>query len=198
MRHSILVSLLVLVLGAFLLAIFGPAAVAEDEEEAYTYMGVKKCKLCHKKESGGDQYGLWMQRKHSKAYESLASEAALADAKKRGITCAPQEAPECLKCHATAHAVMADLENQDITLEEGVTCEGCHGPGSGYWSMKVMKELYEGTIEPESVGLWVITEETCTGCHTEEGNSFYKEFNYEEALKTVAHPVPPKEAKEKK
>lgn len=195
MRRSIFASLLVLALGVFLLSVFGPAAVAEDEGEEYTFVGVKKCKLCHKKATGGDQYGLWMERKHSKAYESLATDAALEDAKKRGITCPPQEAPECLKCHATAHLVMDDLENQSITLEEGVTCEACHGPGSGYWKMKVMKDLYAGTIEPESVGLWVITEETCTVCHTEEGNSFYKEFNYEEAIKTVAHPVPEKKKK---
>jgi hypothetical protein len=193
MRRSILASLLVLALGAFLFTVIGPGAIAEDKkEDAYTYMGVKKCKLCHKKESGGDQFGLWTQRKHSKAYESLASEAAIADAKKRGITCSPQEAPECLKCHATAFAVMADLENQAVTLEEGVSCESCHGPGSGYWSMKVMKGLYAGEVEAASVGLWTITEETCAGCHTAEGNSFYKEFNYEEALKTIAHPVPEK------
>jgi hypothetical protein len=33
-------------------------------------------------------------------------------------------------------------------------------------------------------------EKTCQGCHKEEGNPFYKEFNYEEALKKIAHPIP--------
>jgi hypothetical protein len=188
MRLSISAPLLVLALGVFLLGVLGPEAVASGD--TYTYMGVKKCKMCHKKAKTGDQYGLWMQRKHSKAYETLATEAAIADAKKQGIE-NPQEAGECLKCHATAYAVMDDLANQKITMEEGVSCEACHGPGSGYWKTKTMKGLYDGSIEPESVGLWVITEETCTTCHTAEGNSFYVEFDYEEAMKKVAHPVAP-------
>ena len=137
--------ILMLALAAFLLGVLGPEAVANGE--TYEYIGVKKCKVCHKKASGGDQYGLWLQRKHSKAFETLATDAALADAKKQGIE-DPQSAPECLKCHATAFAVMDDLENQKITLEEGVSCEGCHGPGSGYKKMKTMKGLFTGEIEP--------------------------------------------------
>jgi hypothetical protein len=161
---------------------------AEKEEAAYTYVGAKGC-VCHKKEKIGNQVGIWMERRHSKAYETLASEESIAQAKELELG-NPQEEPKCLECHATAFAVMDDLENQKITLEEGVSCESCHGPGSGYKSNKTMKGIFAGTIEPESVGLWTITEETCLKCHDPESPFTADEFDYKKALAAVAHPYP--------
>lgn len=166
------------------------------EEASFDYVGAKGC-MCHKKEAGGNQVGIWSERRHSKAFETLASEKAMAMAKEHKIE-KPQEAPECLKCHATAFAVMDDLENQKITLEEGVSCESCHGLGSEYKSNKNMKAVFAGEIEGESVGLRTITEETCLGCHDPENPLTAEEFDYEKALATVQHPFPEEYVKEKK
>lgn len=164
----------------------------DEKKVEYTYTGVKTCKMCHNKEATGAQYAVWEKTSHAKAYEVLASDESKAKAKEMGLG-DPQKAPECLKCHVTAFPVMGDLENQKITLEEGVSCESCHGPGSGYKSMSVMKALYAGETKPETVGLIMPDEKTCTGCHNKE-NPFHKEFNFAEAVKKIAHPVP--EAKE--
>ena len=84
----------------FLLAFSGP-----------TYIGAKKCKICHKVE-----FASWQKLAHAKAFERLSAE-------EKGKA-------ECLKCHATGgHAKFP-----------GVQCEACHGPGSGYKSLKVMKD----------------------------------------------------------
>ena len=51
---------------------------AEEEAPAHKYIGVKKCGMCHKSEAKGNQLGQWKESKHAKAFETLASEAALA------------------------------------------------------------------------------------------------------------------------
>ncbi len=167
--------------------LIGASFAAADD---YKYVGVKKCKTCHKKAASGNQYGKWLEGPHANAYASLASEEAIAKAKEMGIEAAPQEAPECLECHVTAFSVMADLATQKITLEEGVSCESCHGAGSGYYKKKTMKGITAGEIDGATVGLVVPTEETCVKCHKEEGNPFFKEFNFEERLAEIAHPIP--------
>ncbi|MDP6528738.1 MAG: multiheme c-type cytochrome [Gemmatimonadota bacterium] len=175
------------ILVAMVALLISPASASAEEE--FGFVGVKKCKMCHKKASGGNQYGKWLETAHAKAFETLATEEAAAEAKALGIADA-RTAPECLKCHATAFPVMDKLETEKITLEEGVSCESCHGPGKGYYKKKVMAGITDGTVEAASVGLLAPDEAVCTKCHTAEGNSFYQEFKYEERVKEVAHPIP--------
>jgi hypothetical protein len=174
-------------------SIIVPVLTAEDkaDKEEFTLVGVKKCKMCHNKEATGKQYAIWAEGAHAKAFETLAGEKALAHAKEAGLG-NPQEEPKCLQCHVTAFPVMEDLENQKITMEEGISCESCHGPGSGYDSKKVKKAVQAEEITAESVGLLAVTEETCLGCHNED-NPFHKEFVYEERIKKVSHPLPKEE-----
>ena len=49
---------------------------AEDARDASLYVGVKSCKMCHKGEAKGDQFGKWEAGPHAKAYTMLAGEAA--------------------------------------------------------------------------------------------------------------------------
>jgi len=165
-----------------LVASFTLMAAAED----YAFTGVKKCGMCHKKPEAGEQLRIWTESAHAKAFTELASEKSLAIAKEMGIG-NPQEADECLKCHVTGHGT-GDLAAK-ILPENGVGCESCHGAGGGYYKKATMNGLFTGEIEPASVGLTVIDEATCTACHNEESPTFV-EFNYEEALKEIAHPVP--------
>jgi hypothetical protein len=173
-----------------------PTAIAEEkaaaekaDEDTFGYIGVKKCGMCHKSEAKGDQLGKWEEGPHAKAYESLASDEAKAIATERKLAKPAQESPECLKCHVTAFAVMANLENEKITLEEGVSCESCHGPASAYSKMSVMKAITAGTQDPKEVGLLHPTAEVCTGCHNEESPTF-KGFKFEDMVAKVAHPYP--------
>jgi hypothetical protein len=167
---------------AFLLS-----AVVVAEEGAHQYVGSAKCKTCHKAEKKVAQYVKWQEGKHSKAYEVLASEAAIAIGKEKGIE-NPQTSDQCLKCHVTAFGVAAELKAESFDQTEGVGCETCHGPGSDYKKMAVMKDR-EASI---AAGMIIPTEETCTGCHNEESPTFEK-FDFAEASKIIAHPNPDKE-----
>ena len=167
---------------------WGPAAADEAKKE-FTFAGSKTCKMCHNKEATGAQYDLWMAGPHAKAFEVLASDAAKTEAAKQGIEDA-QKAPQCLKCHVTAFPVMDALADLKLTMEEGVSCESCHGAGSAYKSKKVKDGIAAGEIDPAGVGLIAPTKELCMGCHQAEGNAFFKEFKFEEAVKKIAHPIP--------
>ncbi len=155
------------------------------------YVGAAKCKMCHMSKARGDQWGVWQKSKHAGAYNVLATDAAKEVAKKAGIEGNPQESAKCLKCHVTAYDAPASAKAATLTLEEGVGCEACHGPGSLYKSMKVMKDLTAGTQDAKAVSYQKGEEATCKKCHNETSPTF-KSFNYAEAQKLIAHPVPAK------
>ncbi len=159
------------------------------------YVGAAKCKICHGKKTG-DQYGIWEKGPHANALKSLSSEAALKYAKENGIA-DPAKDAKCLNCHSTMSTVDAKLLDPKgkMTVEEGVSCESCHGPGSKYKSPKIMKKsaydedhaaahkaaLAAGLVEP--------TEAVCVTCHNEK-NPFHKEFKFAEKVAKIAHPNP--------
>lgn len=166
-------------------AVFQGSATAGEE---YSYIGASKCKTCHKKPEAGEQYPLWQKTKHAQAYSSLASEEAKAIAKEKGID-NPQEADACLKCHVTGHGAKAELLGTKYDKTEGVTCESCHGAGSGYYKKKTMVGVISGEIEAASVGLMKPDEKTCVKCHNEESPTF-EGFDFKEMSKKIAHPIP--------
>lgn len=164
-------------------------------KESPKYIGADKCKMCHKGEKKGDQFKIWSESVHAKAYATLASAESKAIAAKMGIA-DPQKAPECLKCHVTAYNVDASLKEKTLKLEEGVSCEACHGPGSEYKNMTVMKDISLGKIDGADLGFKQQTAELCKQCHNEESPT-YKEFKFEEKIKKIAHPMPDAYKKEK-
>ncbi len=148
----------------------------------FTYVGADKCKMCHKSEKSGQQYSLWEARKHSKAFESLASDDAAAKAKEMGVEGSPAESPACLKCHGPLYEKAPDLN------AEGVTCEVCHGPGSAYKKMSIMKDHAEsvknGMTEygsPDAI------KKQCLPCHEK---SHAGSFDFDAAWEKVKHPKP--------
>ncbi len=150
--------------------------------QGFKYIGADKCKMCHNKPSTGDQYGKWAASLHSKALKTLSSQASLDYAKKNGIA-DPAKDAKCLKCHSTYDA--AGANRSGILATEGVSCEGCHGPGSAYKSPTIMKDL----AMSKKNGLIVPDQKVCLTCHNKE-NPFFKEFNFEAAKAKIAHPDP--------
>jgi hypothetical protein len=135
----------------------------------YTYVGLKRCKGCHKGERKGNVYETWLSKKHAKAFEGI---------KAKG----EEKNPECLGCHTTAFNKGGyKIDDPNAANFEGVQCESCHGPGSVYKKISYMKKrelaMQNGLID--------IKEETCTGCH--DGSEHAGKFNYQEALKQIDH-----------
>lgn len=156
-------------LACFLLFLGGNYLTAQD----YEYIGAAKCKMCHNKPAVGAQYKQWAESKHAKAMESLEGD--------------EKNDPKCLKCHSTAGSVDESLI-ATLKVSEGVSCETCHGPGSGYKSKTVMQNQEKAIAR----GLIIPSEQLCLECHNEE-SPHYKGFNYDEYVKKIDHPIPPKE-----
>lgn len=152
--------------------------------EKPSYVGADKCKPCHNTPKSGKQYSIWAESPHAKAYETLLSEHSQKVAKEKDIA-DPAKSETCLKCHVTAYSAPAEQKAETYKMEEGVSCEACHGPGELYKSVKVMKNrelaLENGMILPD--------EALCKGCHNPESPT-YKEFKFAEAVKQIAHPTP--------
>ncbi|NIW78678.1 MAG: cytochrome C554 [Calditrichae bacterium] len=167
---------------------------AKKGEEKYSYIGVDMCKICHRKPDQGEQFKIWENSKHSKAYETLKTEQAVKVAKEQGIEAAPHEAPECLKCHVTAFGVDESRLGSRFDKAAGVQCETCHGPGSEYKSRSIMQDREKAIAN----GMRAIAagdgtaKELCVSCHNEESPTF-KGFDFEEMWPKIAHPVPAEE-----
>ncbi|MBN1996826.1 cytochrome C554 [candidate division KSB1 bacterium] len=150
------------------------------------YIGAGKCKMCHKSEKKGNQYGKWLQGPHSKAYKILASEKSIEIAKVKGIAVHPQKSEECLICHVTGYKAPAVEKTESFSQEEGVGCEACHGPGSVYKSLKIMKSLASGEHNPIEVGFNQGDEQTCISCHNEKSPTF-KPFDFTHEWTKISH-----------
>jgi len=177
---------MVLVVALSGLILLTTSLLAQDKKAQY--IGAKKCKMCHNSAKKGMQYSKWESSAHAKAYATLATEQAKEVAKKAGVQGDPQKAAECLKCHSTAYDAPASAKAATFKADEGVGCEACHGPGSLYKSMKVMKALYAGTQDAKAVAYMKGKKATCLTCHNEKSPT-YKPFNFEERLAEIAHPI---------
>ena len=168
-----------LVLAGLALSIL--AGMAEAQE--FTYVGAQKCAVCHKSEAQGRQFPVWEGTKHPKSIEALASPKAAEAAKAMGVE-KPADDPRCLKCHAPLAAKAPELK------AEGVSCETCHGPGSGYRKLNIMKDRAEsaknGLIlygSPEAI------KAQCMTCHE---NPHGIAFDFASAWDKIKHPLPSK------
>lgn len=129
---------------------------------AADYITSKKCKMCHKGAKKGEVFEKWEKGPHAKAFESL---------KAKG----EDKNPKCLECHTTGYDGKA-------FKEEGVGCEACHGPGSDYKKMSVMKDKKK-SIE---MGMIVPDEALCKKCHNEKSPTF-KGFDFAKFSEKVSH-----------
>jgi hypothetical protein len=168
-----------LALAALFLLLLALPAISQE----FAYVGAQKCQVCHKSETQGRQYVIWEASKHSKSFEALTSPKAAEAAKAMGVD-KPAEDPRCLKCHSPLAAKAPELKT------DGVSCEVCHGPGSEYKKLSVMKDkaaaVKSGLIlygSPDAI------KAQCLKCHE---NPHGISFDFASFWEKIKHPVPGK------
>lgn len=191
-RRMVMSAVVCLVISSVLIG-----AIAADRDAA-KYAGLKSCKMCHKSEKSGRQYGIWEKGPHANAYKRLASDEAKAAAAKLGID-DPQKSGKCLKCHSTAYNWTESKATEKIAVEEAVTCESCHGPGGDYKSKSVMEDrdkcIEKGMIYPAT--------KSCKLCHNDTSPTWKNDrytlesgekvgFDEKQAYEKIKHPKPEK------
>lgn len=159
----------------------------QDEPKKHGYIGAEACGMCHKTDKQGKQLDIWKNSAHSKAYQTLLTEEADRIAKEKGFETPAAKTEACLKCHASGYDVDASLLGKKFKIEDGVQCETCHGPGSDYKDMKIMKNREEAV--KNGLIIYENYKDLCVKCHNPESPT-YKEINFEEAWEKIKHPVP--------
>ena len=162
-------SLPILILLAFSIALFAQQGPEKkpDSPAGHEYVGAKMCNMCHKKEAIEET---WKQSPHANAFNVLNK--------------AQQKDKNCLKCHSTGRTAAGHLL-------KGVQCEACHGPGSDYKSLKIMKNRDLAKAH----GLIVGNEMTCRKCHLDtlpEVCKLTEKFAFKKMMAKGVHRMPSK------
>ncbi|MGB6854251.1 MAG: multiheme c-type cytochrome, partial [Thermoanaerobaculia bacterium] len=182
-----------LVLLVALLPLVGtPTAVGQEKEPVY--VGVRVCSECHQGAESGHQFSLWRLSKHAKAHATLSLPVSEEIARRSGIPEAPLEARVCLGCHTTGADAEEWRRDETFLIEDGVQCETCHGPGSEYIDVEVMRNrelaMERGLVMPER--------QSCMVCHGPKGSHEVvlepSPWEYESAREAIAHPKPARPA----
>jgi hypothetical protein len=166
---------------SIILVVVMAVTAAGLSSQTFTYVGSAKCAICHKTETQGKQFPIWQGTKHSQSFAALSSPQA-ADVAKQANVQNPAECPDCFKCHAPLYEKAAELK------AEGVTCEVCHGPGSEYKKLNIMKDL----ALAKQNGLIVYDNQDavmkkCLTCHA---NAHGKSFDFATAVEKIKHNKP--------
>ncbi len=165
---------------------YGPMSqlpdIAGSEKGENKNIGVHTCAECHKGPTMGYQFSKWRMSAHASAYVVLATDKAYEIAKEQGLKDDPQSSPKCLRCHSTAYRQPSKGAIEFYSLYQGVGCEACHGAGSNYYPEAIMRDERAA----KAAGLKEVTRQTCLGCHEDTNDN---PFDYDEAVKKIAHPT---------
>ena len=175
-----------------------PAPQPAPAEPAMTpgkYVGVASCTNsgCHGSTQPLDtttvlqnEYFTWLNSdRHSKAYNILFNETSARIAKNMRLKRRAYEEAVCLDCHTTN--IPANLVVRAVDKEDGVQCEMCHGPASGWFAEHTEAGwTHEQSVQRGMLDLRSLNARgtTCVSCHL--GNAT-KEVDHE--LIAAGHPI---------
>jgi len=188
MKKNIYIPAITAILFSAMVLIGSTGLTDKPSSPYFKYVGVKSCAAtCHKGDSKGRQLEIWQDSKHSQAFITLQTSEADQIAKNKGFDTPAAETPLCIKCHVLGKDI--DPEELDDTFDktQGVQCETCHGPGSEYKRLTIMKDKQQAIAN----GLIIHTNdaEFCKTCHNSDSPTF-KSFNYDESWAKIKHTDP--------
>jgi hypothetical protein len=153
-----------------------PGVVPPQPEPAGHYVGVAACANsgCHgatlplnAQRVRQNEYYTWLNSdRHARAYNVLFNPVSARIARNMRLKAKPYQEKVCLDCHSTN--VPKDLVSGRIDPEDGVQCEACHGPASGWRG----EHVQEGWTHAQSVTRGMIDQRDvrvrshiCGRCH---------------------------------
>jgi hypothetical protein len=113
-----------------------------------------------------NEYSIWAgQDKHARAYQVLSNPVSLRIGKTLNIG-QPDQALKCVACHALS--VPNEQRAESFELVDGVSCESCHGPASGWLGPHTTRDWpHEKSVQ---LGMYDTRDlikrgERCLSCH---------------------------------
>jgi len=159
----------------------GAVAHAQPSIDGANYVGPGSCSAvaCHgaiRPVAGArilqTEYSTWVsQDRHARATDVLSNAVSQRMSRILGVG-NPAQAPKCLACHALDVPVSARGRN---FASEGVSCEACHGPATGWLGYHVTKDakheesVRRGMYDTKDV---VKRTERCLTCHLGTSEKF--------------------------
>lgn len=141
-----------------------PAHLAPYAENAgATFVGAEVCVACHT-----EAVEVWRTSAHAHARDTLRAASAGSN-------------PDCLPCHVTGMGELSGWTGAQTPALEHVTCEACHGPGSGHLDA-ITAESPDAT--PFRYGQLPLSAMACTGCHSATNSP---DFRFAEYWAKVRH-----------
>ncbi len=164
-----------------LLAAPGLLLAAENQPSKYIGPGSCAATSCHgsvRPVAGSrilqNEYSTWIiQDKHSRAYQALTGDVGERMARILKLGAKAEESPKCLACHALS--VSPEQRGRAFEISEGVSCENCHGPASGWLGPHTTKSWpHEKSV---ALGMhdtrdFIHRTEKCLECHLGTKNKF--------------------------
>lgn len=167
---------------------------ASSGAQRFFYIGVESCagSTCHgsvtpqKAPRTGirqTEHTQWLTKdKHAKAYAVLLKDRSIQMAKNLKMAEPPSKSDRCLVCHALA--VPKELRSASYKVEDGVSCEACHGQAEGWLGTHIAR----GQAASLSMGMYdtrnlVKRAEKCVSCHVGDDTR-----NVDHELIAAGHP----------
>lgn len=157
---------------------FPRSPAPREPRDDFKYASMARCntKDCHgadapKGSPALNEYTLWKASDpHSKAFTTLYKAPSKAIGAKMNIA-KVHESPKCLSCHSKVVDPANVVAGQKWSLQNGVSCEVCHGPGEKWidphatpkekdWSHE--KSVAAGMTDLRSLPAWTAS---CAACH---------------------------------
>jgi len=168
---------------AFCVSFMALPVLLSAQTEPSKYIGPGSCAAtsCHgsvKPIAGSrilqNEYSTWIiQDKHSRAYQALTGDVSERMARILKLGAKAQEAPKCLACHALSPP--PEQHGRGFEISEGVSCENCHGPASGWLGPHTTRTW--GHEKSVALGMYdtrdvIHRTEKCLECHLGTKNKF--------------------------
>jgi Cytochrome c554 and c-prime len=122
-----------------------------------------------------NEYSIWAgQDKHARAYQVLSNSVSVRIGKILRLEHPPAQTSRCLACHALA--IPPEQRAQTFDISDGVSCESCHGPASGWLGQHTIKDWpHERSVK--ELGMLdmrdlVQRSERCLTCHLGTSEKF--------------------------
>ena len=117
-----------------------------------------------------NEYSIWAgQDKHARAYQVLSNPVSLRMGRILNLKSPPEQNERCLACHALA--VAPEQRAQTFDVSDGVSCEHCHGPASGWLGPHTVRDWETRTPDQKAqLGMrdlrdLAVRSHTCLHCH---------------------------------
>jgi len=151
-----------------------PAMEPREPRPAFAAKGTELCVRCHRSEQTAwvdtPTTAAWRHDAHSRAHLALSSDNPRTSGMEQVLGIKAAGTAACVACH-THPAAEPAVEEETAFVHGGISCETCHGAGSGYFEPHMEKRWrFLSSAEKEALGMHdlrnpVRKAENCLSCH---------------------------------